>query len=273
MYEQALSAYRSAITSHPSYSDAWSGLGSVLIHTGRYKEALEALEMAISLNQQDSGVWYNRGIVLQRLNRLNEAKSSLNEALRLNPNSTQALTSLGEVLIPLNDTFGARESFKRAIDIDPLDGSAYGGLGEVLLLQSDYSLAENVTFRALELYPGNIRAWEVRAEIARARGEEDWAAYYGRTADEIRQYSLNMPQYAKALALHRLFVYDRALDAYDQAIAAYPDEYYIWAGRGDVLKELGRLEDSLQSYDKAVLLNPTDENLRVQQRSVKGMIR
>jgi tetratricopeptide (TPR) repeat protein len=272
-YDQSVSSYTSAIRSYPSYSSAWSGLGSVLTRLGRYQESLSSLDQAVALDPRNAVVWYDRGVVLQQLQRYEQAKSDIDESLKISPNNSHSLARLGEVQLSLGDVEGALKSFQRSVDVNPSDGSAFAGLGEALFRLSDFDKAENATITSLNLYPENVRAWMVMADISHAKGKEDWAAYYKQTAEDIAVSGLTMPEYAKALSVHRIFAYDRALPLYDSAVLKYPDKSVIWAGRGEVLKNLGRYEESLKSYDRAVELSPQNENLMIHRDFVKGLIR
>ena len=273
MDELALSEYMSAVHVYPRYAEAWSGMGLVLSHLGRYREALTALDQAVVLDPHDSMAWYYRGVVLQRLQRFDEAKMNLDESLRISPNNSHTLGILGEVQLSLGDDEGSLKSFTSAVSVDPSDGSAFAGLGEALYRINNLQEAKNSTMMAFDLYPDNLRAWRVMAEISQAEGKDDWSSYYRQTADDIARYGFTMPVYAKAMALQRLFEYERALPAYDSAIRQYPKESVIWEGRGEVLKSLGRFEESLRSYDQAVLLNPQNEALRMQRDMIQGLNR
>ena len=44
--------------------------------------------------------------------------------------------------------------------------------------------------------------------------------------------------------------------AYDQALALKPELAHAWLGRGNILGELKRHDQSLAAYDKALALNP-----------------
>jgi len=273
MYDQSISAYTSAVRSYPRYTDAWSGMGSVLSRIGRYREALAALDQAVALDKRDAVALYNRGVVLQRLERYEQGGQDLAESLRLSPNNSHALARLGEVQLSLKDSNGALKSFQASASLDPSDGSAYAGLAEALYRSGAYAEAKNATLEALNLYPDNLRAWQVMADIAQAEEKGDWAAYYRRTAEDIAEYGLTMPDYAKALALQRAFQYERSLSAYDRAIRKYPGQAIIRVGRGEVLKSLGRYEEALLSYNQAIGIDPQNTDIRVQSNLVRRKIR
>ncbi|MGB6297443.1 MAG: tetratricopeptide repeat protein [Rivularia sp. (in: cyanobacteria)] len=50
--------------------------------------------------------------------------------------------------------------------------------------------------------------------------------------------------------------YKLAILAYDKAIEIKPDYDLVWVKRGNVLRELGRLEEAIASYDKAIKIKP-----------------
>jgi len=60
----------------------------------------------------------------------------------------------------------------------------------------------------------------------------------------------------EALAHHLAQDFDRALAAYDRAIAMQPDFAVTHSGRGSVLQAAGRFEDALAAFDRAITLDP-----------------
>ena len=56
--------------------------------------------------------------------------------------------------------------------------------------------------------------------------------------------------------LSELGRYEEALEAYDRAIELQPDYALIWWYKGVVLNELGRYEEALESYDRIIELKP-----------------
>ena len=56
--------------------------------------------------------------------------------------------------------------------------------------------------------------------------------------------------------LSRLGRFEESLETYDRALQLAPTDPGLWAGRGLVLLELNRLEEALQSCNKALELKP-----------------
>ncbi len=93
------------------------------------------------------------------------------------------------------------------------------------------------------------------------------AAYYlkaGQPKDAERLYRAiakgmpNNPEanYNLGVVLQQLGRLDEALVSYDRAVALKPDFAEAYCNRGNVLKDLKRLDEALASYDRAVALKP-----------------
>ena len=62
----------------------------------------------------------------------------------------------------------------------------------------------------------------------------------------------------KGLTLHYLGRDEEALQAYDKAIELNPDDSDSWHRKSIELDKLGRYEEARQAYDQAIELNPND---------------
>jgi tetratricopeptide (TPR) repeat protein len=60
----------------------------------------------------------------------------------------------------------------------------------------------------------------------------------------------------KGVVLSRLGRYDEAIDAYDRALNINPDYSIVWNNKGVVLSRLGRYEEAIDAYDRALSINP-----------------
>lgn len=49
---------------------------------------------------------------------------------------------------------------------------------------------------------------------------------------------------------------EEAIASYDKAIEIKPDYYRAWDNRGDVLRELEQYQEAVSSYSKALEVNP-----------------
>lgn len=65
---------------------------------GRFEEALTAYDTALKAAPEDPGLWAGRGLVLSELDRQKEALQSCNRALELKPGFPPALEIKVEIL-------------------------------------------------------------------------------------------------------------------------------------------------------------------------------
>ena len=70
-------------------------------------------------------------------------------------------------------------------------------------------------------------------------------------------------RYARAIAYYRASDTKKGLDLLDRLLAEHPEDAYFHELRGQILFENGRIAESVESYQKAVDLDPTEPLLRL----------
>jgi Flp pilus assembly protein TadD len=55
--------------------------------------------------------------------------------------------------------------------------------------------------------------------------------------------------------------YEQAIASFDKAVKIKPDDHSAWYNKGIALEKLGRYEQAIASFDKAVKLNQTTTQL------------
>ena len=72
--------------------------------------------------------------------------------------------------------------------------------------------------------------------------------------------------YNKGVALNDLGKYDEAIKAYDRAIELNPEDSDAWCNKGVALYYLGKYDEAIKTSDKTIELNPEDCRCLEQQR-------
>ncbi|MDJ0579531.1 CHAT domain-containing protein, partial [Crocosphaera sp.] len=62
----------------------------------------------------------------------------------------------------------------------------------------------------------------------------------------------------RGIALRQLGRLDEAIASYDKALQLKPDDHLAWYNRGNALGNLGRFDEAIASFDKALQLKPDD---------------
>jgi len=65
----------------------------------------------------------------------------------------------------------------------------------------------------------------------------------------------------KGLALYFLGKYEEAIKCYDKAIEIDPNDADVWNNKGDSMDSLGKYEEAITSYDKAIEIDPNDADV------------
>lgn len=112
----------------------------------------------------------------------------------------------------------------------------------------------------IDFHPGQPDLHNLAGAVLAGVGQPD------RAVEAYDRALAIQPDYAeahanRASALIGLKRYDEALASCDRAIALFPDSAQALSNRGIALKHLGRIEEALESYDKAVRLMPNSAEI------------
>jgi predicted TPR repeat methyltransferase len=158
-YVQCETFARKAIALLPSFSGAWSNLGSSLLCQGKLTEAETALREAIKHAPADALAHSNLGNVYREMKNLDLAESCYREALRYQPNFADALTNLGLVVQDRGALKEAAALHQRALSLDAQHADAHYNLGYTLMLLGEEKSAIPYLERVTILRPGDSRGW------------------------------------------------------------------------------------------------------------------
>lgn len=160
-------------------------------------------------------------------NRLSEAEPLLKAHLNADPFDVVAIRMLAELAARIGRFNDAEALLVRALEIAPEFGAARANLATVLYRQ-------NRTAEALQTLDTLIAS----------AADETVGAYMG---------AANL----KAAALGRVGEFDEALALYESILRQAPNQPKVWMSYGHTLKTVGRTEDGVVAYRRALGLSPT----------------
>lgn len=304
--QRAVKAYREFLTDPEAArrGDVVKELGHVLREMDRQNEAREAYEKAVSLGVEDTDLLWGLVETLSRLNQESQALRFLDLLLQREPGAPAYLRRKGQLLLKAGRRSDGLAVLKGAIEASKGDPHAYFEIAEALRAQGAY--ADAVTYysdglkvdpknrdgrlglaetfevagrntdalplvdQLLHEEPNDLRAWRIRAEVHRALGQAGEVMYSlkaillldPRNVDALTEkYQLQLKQKHRADAFETL----------SELLAAGgpPSESPgLWVERGDLAAELGKTEESSQSYDTALKLDP-DRNVEIVARRAR----
>jgi len=200
----------------PGNADAYRLLGAALRRTGEAEEAERAELDAISASVGDPELMRAAGALLD--NDLPLAERILRPRLSERPADVAAIRMMAELAARLGRYADSEKLLRRALELAPAFAPARSNLATVLYKQN--------------------RPAEAIAELDRLQGSD----------------ATN--QNLKAAALGRIGSYEEAILIYEQVLAQLPNQPKVWMSYGHALKTVGRQQDGIAAYRRA-LAEPT----------------
>lgn len=215
--QAAAASIRRATETRPDFSDAWRALGDVLTAAGEPIAAEEAFGEYVRQSARDPRV--TEAAAALRENRLVEADSFLRKELKSAPDDIVLLCLLADV--------SAR--------------------------QRRFDVAETALERCLEIAPGYRTARHNYAVVLMRQDRPEEALQEVEfLLTDARSRSLGILQ---AALLVRLLRYEDAIEVYRDLLNEQA-EPGIWASLGHALRTVGRIDECVDAYRKAIALAP-----------------
>ena len=149
----------------------------------------------------------------------------------------------------------AEGALRQRLREDATDVAAIRMLAEVAGRLGRYEDAEKLLSRALALAPGFGAA---RANLATVYYKQNRFAEAAETLEAVLESDPGNPAHAnlRAAALGRIGGYDEALALYEELTRRFPDHAKLWMNYGHMLKTVGRQEDGIAAYRRALAADP-----------------
>jgi tetratricopeptide (TPR) repeat protein/transglutaminase-like putative cysteine protease len=151
-----------------------------------------------------------------------QAIALLKRVVELEPRHPTAWLALGSAYMLDEDMDGALTAFKKQVDINPFDEKAYTALGMIYMYQARHAEAEAAFKKQLEVNPLDAVAQQ-----------------------QLMQLYLQTKRFADAIPL------------IEGASAAANDNAGLHVSRGYAYLNVGREQDALAAFDRAIELEPT----------------
>ncbi len=223
LVEESVAFSRRSLLVHPGSHHLWHNLGVALRNLGRLQEALEALRGAVERQPYSDASLTMAGSVLRELGRQQEALEFHGAAVRMAPSSSVALYNLGNSLMAGGELSGAVDAYKKAAQ-----------------QRADWpELLNNLAAGLVQL---GRHSEAIPHLVALCRLRPDSEQEIARLAFALRE--ANRP--------------GEALELADVLVRRSPEEPKYRMLRGACLVRVGRAEEAVSEYRRAIELNPSD---------------
>ncbi|MEM3444749.1 MAG: tetratricopeptide repeat protein, partial [Thermoplasmata archaeon] len=279
--EEAIKVFERAIDKNPANFEAWYYKGRALMESKELDKATAALELATQINPWHYNSYYYLAQAFEELQNYEKAAKCYEEILKFAPRDYQALFNLGRVYAKMEKLEEAEkalkkgfevkgtyecglmlgivyeklgriedtiESLEKAVEINPYGEEAYFELGKAYIEKKDYLKAAEKLEIAVKLARKTEHLKYLGIAYYHAgKIEEALAVFDGLDDIEARVYAAEC-----ALSLGNV---ERAL-TYLQSLPADTGIFNAWMLRGKCEENLGKFEEALYSYSKAIEVSP-----------------
>jgi len=237
-YDEAERLFRLALDADPGFARAQAGLCQVAITRYNRTNATEhvhAAEAACRAALEADATLKETELALGQLygasGRHEQAEAVYRSVLRRAPRDGDAHIGLGRALARMNRAKEAEQSFREAIVVEPGYWMSYNALGGFLFASGRSEEAAEAWVRVTELAPGNATGFNNLGAARLASGDFEAAA-------EAFEASTGIEASRAAYSnLGTVYYYlgrlDEAVAMYTKALDIAPQDFQLWGGRAD----------------------------------------
>jgi tetratricopeptide (TPR) repeat protein len=237
-------------------------LGLTATNSGDYPKAIEYFDKALELEPSNEITWVDKGVALRALGRYEDAIQCFDRALKINIRYVTAWQNKAQAHEVLAQYKEALECYDKVLSIVPNDVATRkrkdGCIKKLrdLSVTKERALTPPVEGKEPLSYP------LTDAEANYRLGLEEIKRKDYRKALEYFDLALQAaPEnvdilFEKGYALHELEEYNEALTCYNKIIKLDPKHLNAWLNRGIIFGSLGQFEEAIRCYNTVLRYRP-----------------
>ncbi|TFH40490.1 MAG: tetratricopeptide repeat protein, partial [Lysobacterales bacterium] len=253
--------FRTILEREPDHHLALHRRGAIAFLRGDPHEAVALLRRAASTHADNPTLCGHLASALMACGQLDEAIANWRRALERAPDYDAAYTKLGDAYLAKGDIEASEAAYRKSIELAPGTPKAHVGLGRLLHFSNRNREAEEALHRALEVGNRTPETCILVGTVLLEAGGLDAALELFEAAvlaapDESQGHA------NRGLALHWLGRSDEAQDAYQHALSIDPRSPLALKHLGVLLQERNQLDAAAECFEKLVEATPNDEVAR-----------
>lgn len=221
-----------------------------LYGSGDYDRAAKAATQMIEQAPADPRPYSLRGVVRRAMGDVAGARSDFTEALDKNPRFVPAALNLAELTILDGRVDDARAMINDILAETPGNLAALVARARIEGRMGNIPGMIPFLEKAVEANPDALEPWALMLEVLPALDPEKAILT---ATDLARTQADNLGAVSLALrTLYRLGEIDRAVDVLTQLGETFPDRAEVHISAGQAFLRLGRAQDAVRAYDRAI---------------------
>jgi tetratricopeptide (TPR) repeat protein len=251
-YEAALDDARAATKSSPDWTDMYVLRASIYHQLGQPEKVLAEARAIVAANPDDGLAHGEAAAIYDRLGKRDEAMREIDRAIAIDPSASFYLSRMD--LRGWSDIAGQQGDVEAALRLDPKNQEALRAKAQLQRRTGNLQGAIATLSSALRQAPNSADLLSLRRQLhyladRKQDAERDFAAARAAARDAADFNSLCWNKAVAGIDLAS------ALTDCDTAVADTPDNAAMLDSRAFVLLKLGRLDEAIATYDRALARN------------------
>jgi tetratricopeptide (TPR) repeat protein len=237
------------------WSDYYGLLGYQMLMRGQVLAAERLLVKAVSLDPRNAELHLSLGTALEALEKNRDAIQSYQKAAELRPGWLPPIYNLALLVDKSGDTKTGIQYLSQALAMEPSNPWLNYDMGVFHARINDYAQSAEYTRKAIELNPDQAEFYNNYGYALAQIGQ------YAQAVEMIQKSLAMKPDSAPTLdslgfAYQGMKRYDQALAEYNKALAIDASIVEIHLHKAQLLEDMGRFVEALESYKTYISLTP-----------------
>lgn len=232
-----------------------------LLQNNSYKEAEKLLLNLTRSSPRDVDTWFLLSAAAGEQGKFDDVITYCNKVLSIDKTHARAYSNIGNALASTGQPEEAISHYKRAIKYSPNDPDIYNNLGNIHYMMGNLDKAEKYLIMAIEMQPDNGQAHHNLANVLYASHRPGDAISHFNKAIQLDP-ALKKDSLLGLASIHtRLLAFDSAIEHLQQVLHIDRECTDAYLGLGITYRHLGKLDDAMSIYQKALELTPDHPEL------------
>ena len=256
-HDEAIAAYKQAITIAPEQIFVWNNLGNLCMKIMRNDEAMLAFQKALKHNEKDPVAWNGLGAVYYSIGYMDDSITAYRKAIEYAPTRAHPWNGLGDAYVSVGRDLEAIEAYQKAIELNKQLIPSWLRLADIYCRQGRNKDAIKTYQRALNVSPANPQIWNELGLVMLKVNSFDEAAQAFSRASELDR-SFGWAYCNLAVAYSNQGKYFEAIELCHKSLAVFKeddDKAVVWDRLANYYRAINDYDNAVQAYQMADRLN------------------